>query len=146
MNSDAKVRLPAQSSMLGAVCRQVGHVEQSQILIIEDDQVVQEFTSMVLRSMGLNVACASSIADARVCFSRQRFHIVLCDIELPDGNGIELARSAADAGSCSHVLLASGWPEEYDEHPCFQDKRFSFLAKPFGVHALKATISTLLER
>lgn len=120
-------------------------MDKPRILLIEDELVVREFTATALSAMGMNVTMASTVAEARQVAGRHSFQLAICDVELPDGNGIELARDVADSGACPLVILSSGWPEEYEDHPCMKDGRFAFLPKPYGMGQLREKVIRMLQ-
>ena len=73
------------------------------LLVVEDDVTVARALSRTLARAGFSVACARSCAAARAL--SQSFDFAILDLDLPDGNGVELARSLMTAGKVPTVLF-----------------------------------------
>src|SRR2546421_4563047 len=64
------------------------------ILVIEDHADSATVFARVLRIYGAAVTVAHSVAEAQQACEEGSFDLLLCDIELPDGNGLDLLRKA----------------------------------------------------
>jgi CheY-like chemotaxis protein len=80
------------------------------VLFVEDDQPVAAITARVLRLAGLDVAVAHTLAAARAALAAGEFDAILSDVELPDGNGLDLLRDLRGANAVTPVVLISGSP------------------------------------
>ena len=60
------------------------------ILIIDDEANLRELLRIVLEGEGYATQQASTVAEAHQHLAREKFDLVLCDIFLPDGNGLDL--------------------------------------------------------
>lgn len=63
------------------------------ILVVEDDPMVRSATQFLLEEWGFEVTCASSVAEAIRSLDATFSHL-LCDLNLPDGKGLEVIRQA----------------------------------------------------
>jgi len=68
------------------------------ILVVDDDRAFGNFMLAALESGGHDVEWASTVADALSCLYNSRYHLVIVDLKLPDGSGLELLRNADDDG------------------------------------------------
>ncbi len=68
------------------------------VLVIEDEPAAQQVLAAAVRRVGYSVDTAADIAEAREKLSRDDVDVALCDIQLPDGHGIELLRHSRGAG------------------------------------------------
>src|SRR5690606_4013948 len=59
-------------------------------LIIDDEPDIRELLEITLIRMGIDTVSAKSVGDAHLALSKQEFDLCLTDMNLPDGNGIEL--------------------------------------------------------
>jgi len=73
------------------------------LLVVEDDVTVARALSRTLARAGFSVACARSCAAARAL--TQRFDFAILDLDLPDGNGVDLARTLMTVGKVPTVLF-----------------------------------------
>ncbi|HEY0466961.1 MAG TPA: response regulator [Polyangiaceae bacterium] len=73
------------------------------LLVVEDDVTVARALSRTLARAGFSVAVASSCATARALV--QSFDFAILDLDLPDGNGVDLARALLASGKVPSVLF-----------------------------------------
>lgn len=76
------------------------------LLVVEDDVTVARALSRTLARRGFSVAIARSCAAARAL--AQHFDFAVLDLDLPDGNGVELARHLTASGRVPSVLFFTG--------------------------------------
>ncbi|HXE19927.1 MAG TPA: response regulator, partial [Castellaniella sp.] len=69
------------------------------VLVIDDDALVRETLAEVARDCGYSVAEVDTIRDAMLQLDMQPPDLVLADLGLPDGDGIDVCRSAAALGA-----------------------------------------------
>lgn len=110
------------------------------VLVIEDEEPVMLLMERVLSENGFEVSKASSCYEARQVFENKKgeFDVLVIDMVLPDGNGVELAEELMSKPGYPGVVLTSGYINgSYDE---IADRGFTFLSKPFSViELLQAT-------
>lgn len=76
------------------------------LLVVEDDVTVARALSRTLARRGFSVAIARTCAAARLL--TQPFDFAVLDLDLPDGNGVDLARELLDSGRVPGVLFFTG--------------------------------------
>ena len=76
------------------------------LLVVEDDVTVSRALSRTLARRGFSVAIARSCTAARAL--AQPFDFAILDLDLPDGNGVDLARELLGSGRVPSVLFFSG--------------------------------------
>ncbi len=117
------------------------------VLVIEDEEPVMLLIERVLSENGFDVSKASSCEEARKVFEEKQgeFDVLIVDMVLPDGNGVELAEELRARGSHPGVVLTSGYINgSYEE---IADRGYVFLSKPFSVvELLQTTIRTARSR
>ena len=59
-------------------------------LVVDDEPDIRELLTITLERMGLGVAAVGDVAAARRSLGAERFNLVLTDMKLPDGNGLDL--------------------------------------------------------
>lgn len=77
------------------------------ILHVEDDAVVRRATSQILRSLGHDIVGAPTLAAAFELLI-SGFDLVLLDIGLPDGSGVDVARTASKTAPAPRIVAMSG--------------------------------------
>jgi CheY-like chemotaxis protein len=68
------------------------------ILIVDDDRTFGNFMLAALEGSGHDVGWASTVADGLACLYHSRYDLVIIDLKLPDGSGLDLLRNADDDG------------------------------------------------
>jgi CheY-like chemotaxis protein len=87
-------------------------MSRPRLLLVEDDASIRRFVSLALEDDGLDLVEAPTLADAVQALRGPPFAVVLCDLMLPDGSGLDLLRELAapgapSAGAC-RVAFSAG--------------------------------------
>lgn len=115
-----------------------------QILLLEDDIALSQGISLALRTSGQVTAC-SSLKAARELLQQQSFDLLLLDINLPDGTGIELCREVRRTSSVP-ILFLTARDTEYDEVTGLESGADDYITKPFRLAVLRARVEAALRR
>ena len=123
------------------------------VLIVEDDAPVRTFLADNLTADGYDVLLAESVRDAIRHLEYKRPDVVLLDIGLPDGSGLEVLRRTREAdGIASRLdpgtpfLILSGHAGEIDRVRSFEAGTDDFLSKPFSYPELRLRLGAVLRR
>lgn len=118
-----------------------------QLLYIEDNDIIRKRVAETLRESSFGVKEVATAADAKRAFAEENFDLVLLDILLPDGNGIDLLRELRHGKNTSvPVIILSALGEEIDERVSGLDAGANdYLAKPFSVRELIARIRAVMR-
>ena len=113
------------------------------VLLVEDEDTVRGIVKQLLVRDGYRVTAAADVAEAERCLAEGVPDILLTDISLPDGNGVDLALRCREQRQDLPVLLMSGYPIDALQQSDFSENT-SFLQKPFPNHALQSSIAELM--
>lgn len=129
------------------VTPQTAHSAPTSILIVDDDLMVREFAARILTSAGYLVSVASGVADAaRVVASLHAApSLVISDVVLPDGAGLELAQTLVKTHPQIPVLFISGYSAEAVTERGMLSHHAQFLAKPFTSVELLGAVESMLR-
>src|SRR5699024_507925 len=75
------------------------------IFLLEDDQTLGRGIVMALEAPGRTVTLAGSLREGRAVLAGERFDLLILDINLPDGSGLELLRRLRAASDRTPVIL-----------------------------------------
>lgn len=89
---------------------------------------------------GWEVEECHSIAAALMAFPRGTFALAVCDVDLPDGDGITLAQALVKEKPSLSVVIVSGLPDNLDR--ARRNGLAACLKKPFELHELKGLIDS----
>jgi two-component system, NtrC family, response regulator AtoC len=108
-------------------------------LIVDDDPDVVEWLQEVARMEGLTVARAHSLREARIELGRQRPDVLLTDLRLPDGEGIELAREL-DKPDATEVIVVTGHATVDSAVAALRAGASDYLVKPADLERVQAVL------
>ena len=146
-----RVELPTASAPIGASrakspeVPEPGRPRSLRILLIEDDPSTLSVLSRLLRLDGHEVATANSVASARAVIGRDdcEFDLIISDIGLPDGNGLDLMRDLQSRRPCPAIAL-TGFGMEDDIRRGLDVGFRAHLTKPIDFRTLEATIRAVV--
>jgi len=112
----------------------------SHVLIVDDDANTREALAALASQEGFTTAVAGSIAEARIQLVRQRPDVVLVDLRLPDGSGIDLFEDLEDRSSIETILI-TGHASVESAVEALRLGASDYLTKPVNLQRLKAMLA-----
>jgi CheY-like chemotaxis protein len=109
------------------------------ILLVEDYLDILEFLTLVLQRRGHEVIAAQSLAAARAAAAVRDFDLLISDIELPDGSGLELMRDLGGGHSVPGLAL-SGFGSKEDVELSRAAGFVAHLTKPVDLRRLEEMV------
>lgn len=109
----------------------------SSLLLLEDDDALRQMLDWELAELGYCVFAVGSCGEAREALAARRFDFALFDIELPDGNGAELAGELIEMTSAPQIVLCSGRSGTTVSERIVPGV-LAFIAKPVSIQRLDA--------
>ena len=117
----------------------------AQVLIVEDERLIRRFVRAALEDEGCRVVEAASSAQGLIEAGERKPDLVILDLGLPDGNGIDFIGQLR-GWSDVPVLVLSARAHENDKIAALDVGADDYLTKPFGVGELRARARALLRR
>jgi two-component system KDP operon response regulator KdpE len=114
-------------------------------LIVEDEREIRRFVRMALESEGWRVDEAETKARGLIDAGTRRPDLLVVDLGLPDGSGVELIREIR-AFSGAPVIVLSARTAEQDKVEALDAGADDYLEKPFGVAELLARVRATMRR
>lgn len=116
------------------------------VLVVEDDIDIQGYCKTVLEAAAFSVDACGTAAKARSLFNANRPDLVVLDIGLPDGNGLDLMREwHAYPGPKVPVIFLTSRGDLKTRLECFQQGGQDYLPKPFASEELVARVRVHLQ-
>lgn len=115
----------------------------SRVLVVEDDRGIRRMLERGLRVGGHEATMAEDVAAARRAWSRTAFDLVLLDVMLPDGDGIELLAEWRAAGDTTPTVLLTAREEGELRDRARLAGASAYLPKPFSYSELLDCIRRL---
>ena len=116
------------------------------VLLIEDDQSVAETIVDGLTSRQFAVRHAPSLADGQRMLIDHPFDLLILDLTLPDGSGLELSAALRRAGHELPILMLTAKDSVDDRVSGFRHGADDYLCKPFDLDELVARILAIVRR
>ena len=116
------------------------------LLIVDDEASLRDFLSIVFEEEGWRVETAGSLAEARSALAKHEPDIILCDLMLPDGSGIDLVREVKAATPSVAVVMITAHTSTKSAVEALKAGAFDYIAKPFDIDELKIIVRNAAER
>jgi DNA-binding response OmpR family regulator len=114
------------------------------ILVVEDEPAIAESIQFALCREGFAVTLAHNLADARPLL--EKVDLIVLDLMLPDGDGIELLQSLRQSGQSTAVLILSSRDAEPDRVSSLEMGADDYVTKPFSPREVVARVRAVLRR
>ena len=115
------------------------------VLLIEDEKTIRRFVRAAVEEEGCAVIEAETMAGGLIDAGVQKPDLLILDLGLPDGNGIDLIRDLRGWSEVP-VLILSARTQENDKIDALDAGADDYLTKPFSVGELRARVRALLRR
>lgn len=115
------------------------------ILAVDDDQDLQFVVSQYLEGDGYTVVQAGDVKTAVEKSMATKFDVILLDLMLPDGEGIDLI-PAIRAQTSAAVIVLSGKDDTMEKIICLEMGADDYMTKPYEMRELAARIKAVLRR
>jgi len=115
------------------------------LLVVDDEPDLRTLYELTLLKIGYQVDAASDISEARHCLASSRYDLLITDMRLPDGLGLDLVRElqAAQRPEKSIVVTAYGSAENAVE--ALKAGAFDYLSKPVDLAQFRAAVASALR-
>ena len=117
----------------------------ARMLVVEDDRGIAVMLDRGLRLAGHRVTIAGSVRDARLAWDLGRFDLVLLDVMLPDGDGIELLAERRGVGDQVPAVLLTAREEGELRERADRAGATAYLPKPFAWADLLRLINRVMR-
>ncbi len=116
------------------------------VLVIDDHELNRKLLERLLALDGHDVRCAESLAAAERAITLQHPAMIVLDLNLPDGNGLELTRRLkSDPGTAGIPIVAcTAAVTPLDEDRALEAGCDAFVAKPIDLQRFSALVTSML--
>ena len=116
------------------------------VLIVDDERSILEFLRLLLEQEGYTVGEADSLATGRRVFAEGSYELVLCDLMMPDGSGMDLLREIKHGDSGAAVIMMTAYSTTKSAIEAMKLGAHDYITKPFDVDELKVLIQRAFEK
>lgn len=115
------------------------------ILLVEDEDSLNRAVSLKLSKEGYNVFSAFSIAEAKRLYSTEKFSLIVCDIGLPDGSGLDFCQWVREKSNILFLFLTA-MDTEIDIVNGYEMGADDYVTKPFSLIVLISKVNAMMKR
>lgn len=118
---------------------------KSRILLVDDDESARFGFTKYLSASGYEVSEAEDLVHACAVFSEQHFDVVILDINLPDGSGLDFIKTVRDSSSIVSIIVITGSGDIPLAVDAMRRGADNFLTKPVDMQGLEIFLKKTLE-
>jgi len=116
------------------------------LLAVDDEESLLEMLRLLFEGEGYEVRVAESVQGARDRLAEDSFDLVLCDIMMPDGNGLELLKEIRAESPGTAVIMMTAYSSSKSAVEAMKLGAYNYVSKPFNLDELKLSAAAALEK
>ena len=121
---------------------------RGRVLVVDDERSMQEFLEIFLRSEGYDAVTVGDVASAREQLEHDEFDLVITDLQMPGGSGLELlrdvqARPPGDGDAV--VIVMTAFASTETAIAAMKEGAYDYITKPFKVDAIRIIVEKAIE-
>jgi two-component system response regulator PilR (NtrC family) len=118
---------------------------QARVLVVDDERSMRELLAIVLQREGYEVRTAENGQTAIATLEREPVDLLICDIKMPDMNGVEVLRAAKRIDQDMVAMMVTAFASTQTAVEAMRLGACDYLSKPFDVDELRMKVREKLE-
>ena len=114
------------------------------ILLVDDEPRIRRVLDLALSDLGYGLVLAEDLAGARIRLAEERIQLVLADLQLPDGTGLDLLEEIREEREEVPVILMTAYGTVETAVKAMKLGAFDYVVKPFSVDEIDALMRRAL--
>ncbi|MCD2515122.1 sigma-54 dependent transcriptional regulator [Massilia sp. G4R7] len=115
------------------------------ILVVDDEADLRELLEITLLKMGLDVDSAATLRQARALVEEHDYALILTDMRLPDGLGLELVREVSSSNKATPIAVITAYGSAENAVVALKAGAFDYISKPVALDALRVMVRSALK-
>ncbi|MBF0141925.1 MAG: sigma-54-dependent Fis family transcriptional regulator [Magnetococcales bacterium] len=115
------------------------------VLVVDDDELIRDMVAVVMGRSGQETTPAGTLQEALGALRRQGFDLVIADLCLPDGSGLQVLAEVQKNHPRTYVIFVTGYPELDSVREALRQGAFDYLIKPIMPTELIHVVGRALE-
>ncbi|WP_457681148.1 sigma-54-dependent transcriptional regulator [Thermovibrio sp.] len=116
------------------------------VLILEDEESLREILALILEEFGYEVDEAGSLKEAREKVKESGYDLILVDLRLPDGSGMEVVREVKREFPETEVVIITAYASTQTVKEAFELGVYDYVEKPFDIDEIKLLIRNVSDK
>ena len=121
-------------------------LDAARILVVDDERSMQEFLEIFLRSEGYSCATAGDLPSALLHLEGDDFDVVITDIQMPGGSGLDLLRAVREQSPDALVIAITAFASTETAIAAMKEGAYDYITKPFKVDEMRIVLEKALEK
>ncbi len=118
----------------------------AKILVIDDERSIRTTLKEILEYEKYEVDLAASGTEGLEMFSQSKYDIILCDIKMPEMDGMEVVEKIFEKGTDAQVIMISGHGSVDNAVQAIKKGAYDFIEKPLDLNRLLITIRNAMDK
>ena len=118
----------------------------SRLLVVDDEPDLRTLYELSLAREGYEVESAATVAEAWELLVGQAFDLLITDMRLPDGSGLELLARMIDAGRSEKAIIITAYGSAENAVEALKAGAYDYLTKPVDLRQFRAAVASALGR
>ena len=115
------------------------------VLVVDDEADLRELLEITLLKMGLDVDSTETLQQARQHFAEKDYQLVLTDMRLPDGLGLDLVREVTASGKNIPIAVVTAFGSAENAVVALKAGAFDYVSKPVQLEQLRILVQSALR-
>ncbi len=116
------------------------------LLLVDDEESFRKLVGKELAHAGYRVAAAGNLGEAREILAKQTFHLVLLDVRMPDGTGLDLLTEIKESSPETEVVMLTAYGTIEEAIRAMKQGALDFLTKPCKLAELEAVLEKAVQK
>ncbi|MGQ0809697.1 MAG: sigma-54-dependent transcriptional regulator [Nitrospiraceae bacterium] len=116
------------------------------ILVVDDEQSLRDVLSIMLKRAGYDVTLASDCEEAIAHIGKEIFDLVITDLKMPKGSGLDVLKAVKAASPETVVLMITAYATAESAVEAMKHGAYDYLTKPFQVDEVQLIVRNALEK
>jgi two-component system response regulator PilR (NtrC family) len=116
------------------------------VLVVDDERGMRDFLEIFFRRERMEVVTASSVAEARALVEGDDFDLLMTDVQMPGGTGIELLRAVKEIAPETLVIVMTAFATTETAIEAMKEGAYDYLTKPFKIDEVRLVVNKALEK
>jgi two-component system response regulator PilR (NtrC family) len=116
------------------------------LLVIDDEPDLRTLYELTLLREGYDIDTAGSVEEALARLDAQRYSLVISDMRLPDGSGLDVLRSLEEAGRSEKAIVITAYGSAENAVEALKAGAYDYLTKPVDLKQFRAAVASALGR
>jgi two-component system, NtrC family, response regulator PilR len=119
---------------------------KAHVLVVDDERSMRDFLRIALTRAGHDVAVADSPAAAHQALARSEFDVVITDLKMQDGSGLEVLDAVKKSRPHTQVIVVTAFATPETAIAAMKLGAYDYLTKPFKVDEINVVVERALEK